>query len=759
MGDKSFCLEEKEQDGGFRLKLLQVGENGGEELRSSLLSPNMLFSTDKADTEKTNRKNSRIRKVSHLISSTSKENKNMSYQELRDLVSQIQLFKDKSVIKKEEDRQDLIDEICGIIKFEEFTQGKRVFRFGDYGDKFYIICKGTVSVHIPIKVSAETIESSPAKKKLIEVAQLQKGQCFGDMALIDYKPRSATIKCITDCFFAVVSKQDYKKIVGKLYKKIRERIHNLIRGVPYFADLKMNDLKKLSAYFEEIEYIRNNTIIKQNEQADNVYLVKEGEFEVLKLINYTQPRNTSNDKILHKSKLKYQLAKVGQLGVGKIFGDQDAVCGRPYSFTIKCHSTTGTCLQIKTHQLIKAIEEIDEEILEVIKSWAENEKQGLTRYLNKNREFEDNSKFINKFKNHLDKIEEMKRENESPLQKRIAQRNMEDQQLRSRDDSQPSPKKTVPYVKVSSINFQSNKDISHTSHFKRDTLVINDDDISMKLNKSKRVDFSGTSLNTKTTSFNQKRDTINMRPSLVMSQINKEMPSELRSKIRKLNTTTKSFIEDSKILKCKKSFKAKMKNVKTRLGFRSPKLRYPREMYNNSVVKNYLINNFNDKNNFASFDSDRAMAKLATTINSIKSARMTGDIMLKIAKRQKLMSSSPKKEDSREFKNISIKSQRVAFSKRCKKKTNKLGMFPDPSRQRNRSPNFSSGFVESVSFNIKPKNLRRQIKRNEALKNKFHFSKKIIKSNSPERSNEDTLVPISLQVWPELKSPTSFTSI
>lgn len=83
----------------------------------------------------------------------------MSYQDLRDLVSKIQLFKDKSLMKKEEDRQDLIDEICGIIKFEEFTQGKRVFRFGDYGDKFYIICRGTVSVHVPIKVSAEKIES------------------------------------------------------------------------------------------------------------------------------------------------------------------------------------------------------------------------------------------------------------------------------------------------------------------------------------------------------------------------------------------------------------------------------------------------------------------------------------------------------------------------------------------------------------------------------------------------------------------------
>lgn len=127
----------------------------------------------------------------------------------------------------------------------------------------------------------------------------------------------------------------------------------------------------------------------------------------LSLPHWFRSSNISNEKILNKSKLKYQLAKVGQLGVGKIFGDQDAVWGRPYSFTIKCHSTNGTCLQIKTHQLIKAIGEIDEDILETIKSWSENEKQGLTRYLSNTREFENNSKYINKYKDHMDKIEKM----------------------------------------------------------------------------------------------------------------------------------------------------------------------------------------------------------------------------------------------------------------------------------------------------------------------------------------------------------------
>lgn len=42
-----------------------------------------------------------------------------------------------------------------IIQFESIPKKKNVFRYGDYGDKFYIILKGKVSVHVPIKVQSQ----------------------------------------------------------------------------------------------------------------------------------------------------------------------------------------------------------------------------------------------------------------------------------------------------------------------------------------------------------------------------------------------------------------------------------------------------------------------------------------------------------------------------------------------------------------------------------------------------------------------------
>jgi len=51
--------------------------------------------------------------------------------------------------------------------------------------------------------------------------QLQAGQSFGELALINDKPRAATIMCLTDCYFAVIDKSDYAKVLKKIeYKEV-----------------------------------------------------------------------------------------------------------------------------------------------------------------------------------------------------------------------------------------------------------------------------------------------------------------------------------------------------------------------------------------------------------------------------------------------------------------------------------------------------------------------------------------------------------
>ena len=47
-----------------------------------------------------------------------------------------------------------------------------------------------------------------------EVAEKFTGDSFGELALIEDKPRTATIICKEECHFAVLDRDNYKEILG-----------------------------------------------------------------------------------------------------------------------------------------------------------------------------------------------------------------------------------------------------------------------------------------------------------------------------------------------------------------------------------------------------------------------------------------------------------------------------------------------------------------------------------------------------------------
>jgi CRP-like cAMP-binding protein len=82
------------------------------------------------------------------------------------------------------------------------------------GDKFYIILRGKVSVQIYSKEkNTEKKEGKPVRT-MIEVNELHAGDKFGELALIDNKPRKATIVCKEECDFATLDSKSYKELLG-----------------------------------------------------------------------------------------------------------------------------------------------------------------------------------------------------------------------------------------------------------------------------------------------------------------------------------------------------------------------------------------------------------------------------------------------------------------------------------------------------------------------------------------------------------------
>ncbi|MFQ5943043.1 MAG: cyclic nucleotide-binding domain-containing protein [Anaerolineales bacterium] len=100
---------------------------------------------------------------------------------LSDTLSQVELFEGLE--------SDELDQIAAICDERTLDSGQVVAKQGDVGDELFVIWDGLVEV-----VHEETPEDSAPRT----VVNLGQGQVFGEMALVDYGPRSATVRVISE---------------------------------------------------------------------------------------------------------------------------------------------------------------------------------------------------------------------------------------------------------------------------------------------------------------------------------------------------------------------------------------------------------------------------------------------------------------------------------------------------------------------------------------------------------------------------------
>ena len=90
------------------------------------------------------------------------------------------------------------------VQTRDFAQGRTIFKEGDRGDEFFVVVRGQVEVR--------------SGNRLLET--LGQNSIFGEMALIDDSPRSATVVALTNVKVAPIKEKQF------LF---------LVRNTPFFA--------------------------------------------------------------------------------------------------------------------------------------------------------------------------------------------------------------------------------------------------------------------------------------------------------------------------------------------------------------------------------------------------------------------------------------------------------------------------------------------------------------------------------------------
>jgi len=118
--------------------------------------------------------------------------------------------------------------------------GEVIFRQGDAPDAFYIIESGEIEI---------VLEASEDESETIATLS-RAGDFFGEMALIDDQPRSATVKARTETKLLVISKSDFSDLIRD-YPSIHLEVsralsHNLRHSDSRFAETIMQKNRQLA---------------------------------------------------------------------------------------------------------------------------------------------------------------------------------------------------------------------------------------------------------------------------------------------------------------------------------------------------------------------------------------------------------------------------------------------------------------------------------------------------------------------------------
>ncbi|CAG9329582.1 unnamed protein product [Blepharisma stoltei] len=286
-----------------------------------------------------------IEAVIHICSKKPNERTQSELSKLMEMTKHAKVFKQLIESKGEIAHNTC----CRFLLHECCEAGEYLFRFGDKGTKFYIIIKGKVGIEIPIK------QEDTGESVFVEVVQLGNGAAFGELALENSKPRAASVKCKVQTHFVVLEKSDYDHMISKLVREKRNQLVNFLHALPIFNKSTKGTLSKLTYNFKEKNYIKNQVVYREGEDADSVYLIRQGEFAFYKRITVERGLSRYPKEIKSLNKDYSHQSQISILGVGELFGEEDVLNNNVRSSTCICISPSALALQIGKNDFLKRI--------------------------------------------------------------------------------------------------------------------------------------------------------------------------------------------------------------------------------------------------------------------------------------------------------------------------------------------------------------------------------------------------------------------
>ncbi|KAH0621663.1 hypothetical protein JD844_023206 [Phrynosoma platyrhinos] len=170
--------------------------------------------------------------------------------------------------------------LARVVRFEQFGRRRVIIKKGQLGESFYFIYFGTVAITDDEDGSSAFVDASPTI--------IQRGACFGEIALLQGTRRMATVVCMEETELLVVDKKDFfkYKLDKELQRESKSRC-DFLRTVDLFETLPDSAIEKLGNICKAEKSHYEQVVTSDLADSSYIIFISKGVCEVLRLVDLT----------------------------------------------------------------------------------------------------------------------------------------------------------------------------------------------------------------------------------------------------------------------------------------------------------------------------------------------------------------------------------------------------------------------------------------------------------------------------------------
>jgi CRP-like cAMP-binding protein len=231
---------------------------------------------------------------------------------------------------REHSDNDKLEACLKVLNYESVKTGINLIHFNDLGQKFYIVLNGRVGIFKHKLIEEEMyerefveylhkikyLEKNENKLRRVEeknmdhlflaklydydpskinnnnrkiynieieekITEKTNGEEFGEISLVQRIKTTATVRTITDCDIAYISKNDYNHIIREIEeKKFHSKIEDFKKNFSILDKWNKQNLIKLMTSFTKLAVNKNEILYEQYSEPDYIYFIINGVYEM-----------------------------------------------------------------------------------------------------------------------------------------------------------------------------------------------------------------------------------------------------------------------------------------------------------------------------------------------------------------------------------------------------------------------------------------------------------------------------------------------